>query len=290
MKWTRLSNSNFTDFIRFVIRNEWKSVTLSSRVVNKDGSLRQLNRIDGEVFCCTSGSAETINGIMMLTSSGLILPMWDSSISAETMSESYRSAGRLFSGMKRKSCVLGSETDVKGVTLFLKPSVEAAVIYDLMTAEKPDQLYPPAQAEEIVIRKAGIKEAERLFGLEKNYLLEEVVIDPRRFSSPAAFANLKNNCKTQIVMYAEKKGIPVAKANTNAIGINYAQIGGVYTDSPHRGRGYSTLLMKHLLFETAMIRKKAVLFVKKNNPAAINLYRKTGFTKIDSYSIVYIRH
>ncbi len=290
MRWERVSHSSFTDFIRFVIRNEWKSVTLSSRVVNRDGSFRQLDRIDGEAFCCTAGSGGMIKGIMLLTASGLILPVWDSSVSAETMAESYRSAGKLLSGMKRKSCILGTETDVEGVVLFLKPSVEAEIKYDLMTAEKPDRLYPPEQAEGITVRKAGPKEAERIFRLEKSYLLEEVVIDRRRFSSPAAFANLKNNCKTQIVLYAEREGIPVAKANTNAMGINYAQIGGVYTDSAHRKHGYSTLLMKHLLFETALKKKKAVLFVKKDNVKAINLYRKTGFAKIDSYSIVYIRH
>ena len=79
----------------------------------------------------------------------------------------------------------------------------------------------------------------------------------------------------------------VAKANTNAIGINCVQIGGVYTHPLYRRNGYAGALVQALCNRAVQARRKPVLFVKEKNTPAFNLYQKLGFEECGRYTIVY---
>ncbi len=79
----------------------------------------------------------------------------------------------------------------------------------------------------------------------------------------------------------------VAKANSNAIGWNYVQIGGVYTHPLYRRNYYAWHLLKLLCDRIQRTQKNVSLFVKEKNIPAIKLYEKIGFCKKETYAIAY---
>ena len=66
--------------------------------------------------------------------------------------------------------------------------------------------------------------------------MEEVVIDPSHFSDAQCMKFLKHSLKEELVYVAERDGLPVAKAATNARGFGVDQVGGVYTVPAERNK------------------------------------------------------
>ena len=79
----------------------------------------------------------------------------------------------------------------------------------------------------------------------------------------------------------------IAKAGTDAIGKKFIQLGGIYTKKSHRRKGFSFILIYTILKRILRVKKSAILFVKKSNLPAINLYKSLSFNKISDYIISY---
>ena len=137
---------------------------------------------------------------------------------------------------------------------------------------------------EPMVRCSGCK---TMLDVHEGYEIEEVLLNPSRFNSTAAQILLKKNLKTEIIYYAEYKGSAIAKAGTNARGIFFNQIGGVYTVPKFRGRGVADNLLRTLMEKIKSDNKQASLFVKKENNAAIKLYIRAGFSYCGNYRISY---
>lgn len=288
MKWIPLEQNLFPGLIRFIIENEWQSVSLTSRLINSQGNFRQMRRLTSRIFYLRTSELQNILGVIMITPTGLFLPM----LSPELLVHDTpfkNTTIRLLSSFSKISCIMGTDPDVTAFKNLLSSQIRAEIEYNLLAANFP--MEPPFIPRDFPnIKKAEEKDAEKLLPLEEKYMTDEVLLDSSCLNRRIVLKNLKDNCRNQILLYAEKDGIPVAKVNTNALGINYAQIGGVFTDYTYRRKGFSTILIKQLMFESAKLRKKNILFVKKDNKAAGNLYLKTGFKKIDNYRIVYINY
>ena len=139
----------------------------------------------------------------------------------------------------------------------------------------------------ITIRKALPKDLKYILELQENYEKEEVLLDPDSFNKKLCAANLKQSLKSQIIYIAEHNKKAISKAATNARGFNTDQLGGIYTVKEFRGNNISALVLKELFSEIQKDKNIVSLFVKKDNYAAINLYKKIGFTIIDDYRITY---
>jgi predicted GNAT family acetyltransferase len=98
---------------------------------------------------------------------------------------------------------------------------------------------------------------------------------------------LRASLREELVYEAERDGVPVAKAATNARGFTVDQIGGVYTTPRERGKGIGGLVVTALLREVFAEKKGACLFVKKRNFPAIALYERLGFSYVTDYVISY---
>ena len=142
----------------------------------------------------------------------------------------------------------------------------------------------------LCIKRANNFDASKLFALQKNYELEEVILHPEKFNSQLCFEHLQKNLSKEIVYYGSIKNHPVVKAGTNAQGFNFDQIGGVFTDIAQRNQGYATAVMNTLLKTLFLQNKSAALFVKPDNTNAIQLYKKLGFIKRDNFRIAYYSH
>lgn len=161
--------------------------------------------------------------------------------------------------------------------------------YFLMTKEDDSDLPPPASllsmGEEIVCCKQ--EHEDDLLELQKHYLKEEVIPPVKEVSDLYISSSVKSILKNQKVFAIESDGKFVAKVNTNAIGWNWVQIGGVYTDPLYRRNGYSLCLLSTLCRRINKTGRKSVLFVKKKNLPALSLYEKLGFKKSGEFKIVY---
>ena len=100
---------------------------------------------------------------------------------------------------------------------------------------------------------------------------------------------LQRNLRRELVVYAVSDGRAVAKAGTNAQGLEFVQLGGVYTVEELRNRGVGETVLGELLERIIASGKGACLFVKKDNPAAIQLYKKLKFRTQGEFRIAYYR-
>ena len=128
---------------------------------------------------------------------------------------------------------------------------------------------------------------EALHLLQKDYMKGEVAVPGRTISAAEVDITLRNILKNQLCFALTVDGDIVAKANTNAIGINKVQIGGVYTHPLYRRNGYAGALVSALCKRALRAGKQPVLFVKEKNMPAFALYQKIGFTECGRYSIAY---
>ncbi len=126
-----------------------------------------------------------------------------------------------------------------------------------------------------------------LHSLQKDYLKDEVAVPGRTLTDAEVDITLRQILKNQICLAMTVDGEIVAKANTNAIGINCVQIGGVYTHPLYRRNGYAGALIQALCNRATRAQKQAVLFVKEKNKPALSLYQKLGFKECGRYTIAY---
>ena len=145
-----------------------------------------------------------------------------------------------------------------------------------------------AYCEQFKIVRCGIKDADALMPLQLAYEAEEV-LPPCRTQNPAVTRkNLERILKTEYVVALQNaRGEPAAKANTNAVGIRWAQIGGVYTAPDFRRKGCASLLVETLAEKIVASNRLPVLYARNGNEGAQKAYSAIGFTKTGGFTIAY---
>ena len=131
-------------------------------------------------------------------------------------------------------------------------------------------------------------DANALMPLQAAYEAEEVTPACRTTHAAVVRKNLDRLLQTEYVSALQnERGEFVAKANTNAIGMHYAQIGGVYTMPQYRGRQYASLLVEIILHRIIQSKRRPVLYVRTTNEHAKKIYASLGFSKSLGYTIAY---
>ena len=180
---------------------------------------------------------------------------------------------------------MGLRWDVESAQLSIESGGRTSIIYHVMTLETPPPLLPSCTG--VVCKRGKSQDTGILYPLQKAYEIEEVLLDPNTFNSSACYVSLQKNLRREVIYYALIDGKVVAKAGTNARGFSFAQLGGVYTVRDVRNRGIAHEVLSVMLQEVFEAGSGASLFVKKDNIAAIALYRKLGFTLRDEFKIAY---
>ena len=145
-----------------------------------------------------------------------------------------------------------------------------------------------ACCEKFKIVRCGIRDADALMPLQLAYEAEEV-LPPCRTQNPAVTRkNLERILKTEYVVALQNScGEPAAKANTNAVGIRWAQIGGVYTAPDFRRKGCASLLVETLAEKIVASKRLPVLYARNGNEGAQKAYAALGFRKTGGFTIAY---
>ena len=185
---------------------------------------------------------------------------------------------------------MGRTQDVNALEISLQRQSTQAVEYHLMAQDWPPPEIPlPRLPKDFAIVRSDVTDAGRLAGIQRLYEVEEVLLPNSTFDAAASLQHLKTALRTQIIIYGTIAAAPVAKAGTNARGLFFDQIGGVFTDPSVRSRGISTALMQRLLSLVAADKKTATLFVKIDNGPALRMYKNLGFRVVDGFRISYYR-
>ena len=193
---------------------------------------------------------------------------------------------------KKISCISGEQQSTQ---IILNALEKNGIVpyhtnhYNLMVL-KEVPLPPPEELScDDEIRRCTINdtETESLLSLQKMYMAKEVVPPGRQVTDLEATAQLKTILKNQLCFTVESDGEIIAKANTNAIGFNYVQLGGVYTHPLYRKNYYAWNLVYTICSRVIKTGRKISLFVKEKNNPAHALYGRIGFEECGKYMIVY---
>ena len=120
-------------------------------------------------------------------------------------------------------------------------------------------------------------------------MAKEVAPSGKLVTDLEAAAQLKSILKDQLCFALWTDGEIVAKANTNAIGFNYVQLGGVYTHPLFRKNYYAWNLVYTICTRVLKSGRKISLFVKEKNNPAHELYQRIGFVQGGKYEIAYFK-
>jgi GNAT superfamily N-acetyltransferase len=274
MSWRRAGRKDLSLVLDFLLRDEALCVPFTSRLRGGTRGCEVYFRGDPK---------GTMTDSILISSAGLLLPV---------LSRSENGHGELGDLLRDLNptvhSIMGIGRCVEAAEALLPLPPTTRVEYFLMTLGR-DALRPafPLPDSDLRIRRADPSDAEALFDLQKGYELEEVVIDPTHFSDAQCMKMLKIGLKEELVCVAERNGLPVAKAATNARGFGVDQVGGVYTLPAERNKGIGALVVSELLKKIFLEKEGACLFVKKRNRPAIALYDRLGFAPVTDYVISY---
>jgi GNAT superfamily N-acetyltransferase len=287
VSWAQAGRRDLSSVAEFLLPEESLHVPFTSR-------LRSGAR-GCDVFC-NKGKAGEIRECFLLTNGGLLLPAFTAGgggaegASGPNISPADRDGpGALLRDSKPPvHSIMGAGRFVGAAEACLPISPTTRIEYFLMTVDR-GSLRPalPLDDPRLRVRRADPFDAEALFPLQRGYEMEEVLIDPVHFSEGNCMRLLKTALREEVVYLAERDGVPVAKASTNARGYGVDQVGGVYTVPAERGKRIGAAVVSELLRVLMAEKPRACLFVKKRNRPAIALYDRLGFVPVTDYVISY---
>lgn len=271
-------DDDMPEVVAFVREREWRCVTLASHL---SGGADRAPRDARSLVRASRADCSPIEAVLLVTAQGIALHcVADGADLAPCSSDVAR-----WLRSQRVRSVIGERDG----TLFLESLAESrpsrAVDYRLMVF---DPSSPPVEPPPLTVaRRCGVDDAERLFPLQEGYEREEVLAREDLFDPEVSMKAFRAALSKQRVYLAETGGVVAAKAGTNAIGIGWSQLGGVYTVPAMRGRGLARYLVRRVAEDRREAGQRSALFVKLGNECAEKAYRAAGFEPDALFRISY---
>lgn len=137
------------------------------------------------------------------------------------------------------------------------------------------------------VKRCTEDDYDTLFEIQKMYICKEVAPQGKTVTDAEVGIALRQILKNQLCFALFSDMELVAKANSNAIGWKWIQIGGVYTHPLYRRNYYAWNLVYTICKRVMKTSRKVCLFVKEKNHPARALYNRMGFTETGAFEIVY---
>jgi len=284
MPWAIGRDSDLSRLLAFLIPREWGCVTFTTHLL-KNGEPAFPSRARKRIHLHTNSEGD-VSGAILQTYGGFFFPVFDNGGANHDALPKPLSA-RFQSGTVILGTIMGRDAHVRVLEEHLPRRPSHRVEYYLMALDQRPHSRRTPRIDGWAVRQAGPSDLRALFPLQEAYEREEVLLEGRPFNSHAATSALKRSLSDQIVYIATRNGRPIAKAATNARGIVYDQIGGVYTDTSYRNKSVGYALMHRLIEHLRNEGKRQCLFVKKHNASAVAMYNNLGFSIRDDFTICY---
>ena len=283
MKWRSLRNGDNRKVRDFLSRWEWKNLLLSRNYRQTRERTMGLPREQGFMVAWYEPEGPSELEGLLYGGGGMILPLLAEGLSAL---EVFKLPLSFSLGNPRT--LMGEASAVKCLEAQIDRPLGNTVNYDLMVRIGETPRHASSRLD-IEIRRANPSDCHILFPLQRAYVLEEVLLKDSPFNPRLCLQNLKLVLKNGLVLMACHRGVPVAKAETNARGYAFSQVGGVYTLPSYRNWGIARLLVEELARREWQNKRGLVLFVKKSNLPAQRLYGGGGFRRAGDFRISYYR-
>ena len=287
MSWKKYSSRYREELFSLLIEKEYEALSFSSRFISRPKF--QIAEKKETVFIYTDVK-DRITAALMITKNGQLLPLVEDSalIQEINFKEAVKNMG---TSVYYINSIMGEKNAVdsvnKAVSEIINHDKLTEYIYHVMVINKSSDYIPPDYISDrsLIIRKPGTEDIPKLIPLQEMYEKEEVLPSGSLFDPALAKKYIQNSVKNRISAVCEISGRIVSKANTNGDGINYSQIGGVFTLPEFRNRGIGKKVTGKLVEKIIEQGKKPSLFVKQNNLPAASVYLKLGFTIKSSFKI-----
>jgi GNAT superfamily N-acetyltransferase len=287
----KVTAEDLSPLFHFIAKEEEECITLVSHLNMKD-----MDQYPSYIL----RNESKILGVLMFSEAGLLLsylPFCKNimEFSLDEITEIQRKIAMLFT-KKKPYCITGS----KYGSDFLENCLQN--VYGVEPREKRnyhlmvhEETSPSLELKSISLQSSfeillcNQNDIEGIFPLQQGYDIEEVLPLGDEYDFHAARLQLFTNLKKQRTLAARshETGLFVSKVSSNAIGINWIQLGGVYTRPQYRGKGIASVLVHEMTKLVEKEGKKVALFVKLQNTPAQKAYFNAGFVKKGSYSILY---
>jgi len=236
-----------------------------------------------------SGKPGSLGMAVLLSSSGTAFPVlsgtFDGGGPGAILALQGLKGSRTVRAWHPSACV-GASDHVNALITALHWKQALAVEYDAMNL--PRGTYGQSIQHGIAeYRRATMEDLDALYPLAAAYEKSEVMTAMHAFDPAACRATQAKNLKTQLVYLATVHGRVVARAQTNARGWVFDQIGGIFVDPEFRGLGLGRGVVDALVSDLAVRGRGVSLFVKKINSVARSLYLSMGFCISRDYRVSY---
>ena len=239
-------------------------------------------------------------GVLLFSTYGLLFHCIDTDIPEETV----LAFGRFFLSEDFPYKELHAVAGIREHTLLFERvmseaahiRLDAAVDYYLMRCAKPctDTFFQTAESKlnttlnaALSIERTTENDLIELFPLQLDYENTEVAYEGRPINPAVCKLSLRARLTTEYIYKVSADGHIVAKAETNAQGFHWFQIGGVYTLPAYRNKGLAAAAVAHLINTHSAEAHGFALFVKTANTAALHVYEKLGFEQCGLFRMSY---
>lgn len=288
----------------FISLHEERSIALMSHLT--DGTSLHMPDSQFSYYLFRRSRKEPVVAVVCLSENGLVLHhIGDEVFADENLASSI--ARDLHGGLRQIPlyCILGEERGSEFIRNCTKKKPRATIHYQLMTwngATLPEKQMMPAFSAPagLALTRCTEDDAEALLPLQKEYDLVEVLQPGDEWNEDFCRLTLRKNLRTQLIIGLKAgpqvlkadnalSAAPVfaAKAGTNAIGLHWWQLGGVFTCPEFRSKGCAAFLVEQLAQMAGAEGKRTALFVKEANTPAKAAYTKAHFTPLGPFEIIY---
>ncbi len=248
----------------------------------------------GALYLLVDKASAALRSVVLFTSTGTVLPVFE-----DQQAPSEGSAPRMLDSLLQKlrtapifvlwkpEAAIGLSSHVALLERAFGWNPSLRIAYDMMALESGA---PPPVSEPLpglVIREASAADLEALMPLAMAYDQDEVLTPLHQFNYDACKAGQVRSLSRYRVFVAVLGGHIVGRAQTNATGYAWEQLGGIYVEPEKRGLGIASIVVGALVSKILEAGKRPCLFVKKSNAPARRVYEKLGFSVLDDFSVDY---
>lgn len=293
----------------FIGLHEERSIALMSHLT--DGTTLHMPEDQFVYYLFRRSRKEPVVAVVCLSENGLVLHhLSDEVFEDENLSASI---ARDLHGALRQIplyCILGEKRGSEFIRACTRKKPRATIHYQLMTwqenaahAVKADtassackadgtklpekQKLPSSPLPGFALTCCNEDDTEALLPLQKQYDMVEVLQPGDVWNEDFCRLTLRKNLRSQHIIGLKADALFAAKAGTNAIGRQWWQLGGVYTQPEYRSRGCAAFLVEELARMAKTEGKQTALFVKEANTPAKAAYTKAHFAPLGPFEIIY---